>query len=363
MNIKGVILEGGLGTGLRPLTHTGAKQLIPVANKPVAEYWIEGLVASGVGEIGMIVGYTQERIESVTDAIGDGSKWGVNITFIEQDAPRGIAHAVLCAKDFVGENPFIVYLGDNILKDGIVRFVKKFSSEQVDAGLLLAEVDDPRPYGVAEFDSDGNMVDVHEKPQDPPSNMVVIGIYYFSPRAFQVIEGVRPSSRGEYEISDALQQLIKSNKYKVRTATVEGWWDDTGSAEAILRANRLVMTDLKPYCKGTVEETVRLTDNVAIGEGSVIKAGTVIRGPVIIGRDCEIGPTYLGPYTSVGDNCTIKRGQIESSILIGDIRIDLERDQRIVDSLVGRHSHISSASRTLPSGYKLILGENSEAQI
>ena len=363
MDIKGVILAGGLGTRLRPLTHTGAKQLIPVANKPVLEYCIEDLMNAGARDIAIIVGYTPERIKSIKDVIGDGGRWGVNITYIEQDAPRGIAHAIYCAKDFVGDNPFVAYLGDNIFKGGIAPFIEKFKSEQVDAGILLTEVDNPTLYGVAELDSDGNIVDLGEKPENPASNLVAVGAYYLSPRVFEIISQLKPSGRGEYEISDTLRVIIKSDQYTVSVAKVQDWWDDTGSAEAMLRANHLVMADLQPTCEGKVEEGTKLIGNVAIGEGTVIKAGSFIRGPVIIGRNCQIGPTYLGPYTSIGDNCTIIGGEIESSIIIGDTRIELEPHKRIVDSLIGRSSTLTSMTETLPSGYKLILGENSEVQI
>ena len=361
--MKGVILAGGSGTRLRPLTHTGAKQLVPIGNKPVLEYCIEDLKEAGVHDIGIIVGHTPERIKSITETIGDGSRWVVNITYIEQDAPKGIAHAVYRAKDFVGEDDFVVYLGDNILKGGIAPFIKRFKSQQVDVGMLLAQVEDPRPYGVAVLDGNGNIIDIEEKPDQPPSNLVVIGVYYFSPHVFEVIEHLNPSGRGEYEISDALHFLIKSEQYRVSSAMVKGWWDDMGTVEAVLRVNRLVMLDQKPYCKGIVEQGVRLVGNIAIGERTIIKAGSVVRGPVIIGKDCRIGPTYLGPYTSIGDNCIIEGGELESSIIIGDTRINLESKKRIVDSLVGRHTIITSATENLPSGYKLILGDNSEVQI
>jgi len=361
--MKGIILAGGAGTRLRPLTHTGAKQLIPIANKPVLEYCIEDLKEAGIRDIGIVVGYTSERIESITEAIGDGCRWGVNITYIEQDAPRGIAHAVYCAKDFVGKNAFVVYLGDNMLKGGIAPFIERFKVEDVDCGILLAQVEDPRPYGVAVLNVNGNIVGIQEKPDQPPSDLVVIGIYYFSPCVFEIIEQLNPSDRGEYEISDTLGVLIESGRYQVSSARVHGWWDDTGTAEAILRANHLVMIDLKPYFKGIVEQGARLIGNVAIGKGTIIKRESVIRGPVIIGKNCQIGPTYLGPYTSVGDNCVIKGGEIESSIIVGDTRIDLEPNKRIVNSLIGRHTAITSAKESLPSGYKLILGENSEVQI
>lgn len=361
--MKGIILSGGLGTRLRPLTHTGAKQLIPIANKPVLEYCIEDLKEADISDIGIIVGYTPERIKSITDIIGDGSRWGVNITYIEQDAPSGIAHAIYCAKDFIGSDSFIVYLGDNILKGGIASFVKEFAAGQVDCGVLLAWVEDPRPYGVAVLSETGAVIDIQEKPSEPASNFAVIGVYYFSSSVFDVIGKLNPSRRGEYEISDALSVLIKSGKYKVGSAKVNGWWDDTGTSEAILRANHLVLMDLQPYCRGSVDRAARLIGNVAIGEGSIINGGCVIRGPVIIGRNCTISSAYLGPYTSVGDNTKIKGGEIESAIIIGDSKIDLEPDKRIVDSLIGRYAIITSAKRSLPSGYKLTLGENSEVHL
>ena len=361
--MKGVILAGGLGTRLRPLTHTGAKQLIPIANKPVLEYCIEDLQEAGIREIGIVVGYTSERMRSIAETIGDGSRWGVNIEYIEQDAPRGIAHAIYCAKEFVGKDVFVAYLGDNMLKGGIVSFVEAFKAQQVDAGILLARVDDPRPYGVAVLDGDGGIIAIEEKPDQPPSDLVVIGVYYFSPQVFEVIEQLNPSGRGEYEISATLTALIESDNCKVGSAMVCGWWDDTGTAEAVLRANHLVMTDLKSYCKGTVEPGVKLMGNVVIEKGTTINSGTVIRGPVIVGKNCRIGPTYLGPYTSIGDNCVISGGEIESSIIIGDTNIDLELNKRIVDSLIGRHTVVTSARGSLPSGYKVVLGENSELRI
>ena len=338
--MKGVILSGGLGTRLRPLTHTGAKQLIPVANKPVLEYCIEDLKETGIYDIAIIVGYTPERIQSVKDAIGNGAQWGVRITYIEQDAPRGIAHAVYCAKEFIGDDDFVVFLGDNILKEPIAPIIKDFQERGLDAGVLLAEEDDPRPYGVAVLDEGGSVIGIVEKPKNPPSNLVIIGVYYLSSRVFSVIERLNPSKRGEYEISDTLQIMIASHTYRVGAAQIQGWWDDTGTSDAILRANQLMLTDISGEVQGTVETGATLMGTVVIGEGTVIRSGSVIRGPVIIGRNCIIGPTYIGPYTSIGDNSTIHGGEIESSILVGDTVLNLEPEKRITDSLIGRHSQI-----------------------
>ena len=362
MIVKGVILSGGLGTRLRPLTHTGAKQLIPIANKPVIEYCIEDLKETGITDIAIIVGYTPERIQSVKDTIGDGSRWEIRITYIEQDAPRGIAHGVYCAKDFVGNDDFVVYLGDNILKDSISPIIRNFHRQRLDAGMLLADEKDPRPYGVAIMDNN-TIIGIVEKPQNPPSNLVVIGVYYFSPRVFPVIEQLKTSARGELEISDTLQNMITSPDYHTDAARIQGWWDDTGTSDAILRANQLMLTDILENIKGTVEKGVTLIGRIDIGEGTIIKAGTVIRGPVIIGRNCTIGPTYIGPYSSIGDKCTIIGGEIESSILVGDTIIDIEPDKRLTDSLIGKHSLIHSARKRLPHAYKLTIGENSEVHL
>ena len=361
--MKGIILSGGLGTRLRPLTHTGAKQLIPVANNPILEYCIEDLKESGITEIAIIVGYTPERIQSVKDTIGDGSRWGVQITYIEQDGPRGIAHGLYCARDFVGNDDMVLYLGDNILRDSIAPIIQSFHKKRLDAGLLLAEVNDPRPYGVAVLDENDSLVGIEEKPLNPPSNFVVIGVYYFSSRVFSVIEKLNPSNRGEYEISDTIQIMVTSPQYETDAKRNHGWWDDTGTSDAILRANQLILTDMIGYNHGIIETGAVLSGEVTIGEGTVIKAGSMIKGPVIIGKDCEIGPTYIGPYTSIGDNCTVQGGEIEASILIGDTVLDIEPGKRVTESLIGRHSYIYSMRKQLPHAYKLTVGENSEVHI
>ena len=361
--MKGLILAGGLGTRLRPLTHTGAKQLIPIANKPVLVYCIEDLKQAGITDIGIIVGYTKERMESITNALGDGSRWGARITYIEQDAPRGIAHAVYCAKEFIGNESFVVYLGDNMLKEGIGPFVEKFKTSKADAAILLTRVQDPSKYGVASLDKNGRVIDVEEKPKKPESDLVVIGIYIFTPCIFKVIEALNPSGRGEYEITHAIRSLIKSKQYKVVSDLVTGWWDDTGTAEAILHVNHMVLAELKTEICGEIEEGANLIGNVKLGVGSVIKSGSVIRGPVVIGENCTIGPTYLGPYTSIGNNSIIVGGEIESSIIMENALIKLEANKRIVDSLIGKYTNIASSRNTLPGGYKFLIGENSNIQI
>jgi glucose-1-phosphate thymidylyltransferase len=361
--VKGVILSGGLGTRLRPLTHTGVKQIIPVANKPVIEYCIEDLVSAGIHEIAIIVGYTPDKIQSVIDTVGDGSRWGIEITYIEQDAPRGIAHAISCTKEFVGRDSFIVYLGDNLLQDDLTGIIQPFIKDNVDMGLLLTSVEDPSPYGVAILDESGKMTDIIEKPKNPPSNLAVIGIYYFSPHVFSVIERLTPSSRGEYEISDTIHNMFQEPGIRFAYAKTKGWWDDTGTAEAILVANHRMLKKLKPENNGTIESGVEIIGDVSIGLGTIIRSGTVLRGPVIIGDECDIGPTYIGPYSSIGSRSIIRGGELDSVIIIGDTRLEVAPEKRICDSLIGRHTKILSASGKKPAGSRLIIGENSEVYL
>jgi glucose-1-phosphate thymidylyltransferase len=359
--MKGLVLAGGLGTGLRPLTHTGPKQLIPVANKPVLFYGIEDMIEAGIKEIGIIVGYTEERIKILKNAIGDGSRWGIKITYIQQDAPRGLAHAVYCAKDFMGDDSFVVHLGDNILKGGITKYVKDFENSDYDAAILLSEVEEPWKYGVATLNEKGEVIDLEEKPQKPKSNFVIVGVYFFKPTIFNAIEKIKPSERGELELTSAIRELMISKDHKVKSYFTTDWWDDTGTAEALLRANHVILSDLKSSdIRGKVEDGVSIMGNASIGVGSLIKRGSMIRGPVIIGNNCTIAQAYIGPYTSIGDNTTIMGGEIESSVVIGDTRIECEK--RIVDSLIGRHSIITSSAPPL-RGYRMIIGENSKIQI
>lgn len=360
--MKGLILAGGLGTRLRPLTHTGAKQLIPIANKPVIFYAIEDLKDAGIEEIGIVVGHDKTRIESVKNAVGNGSRWGVKITYIEQDAPRGIGHAVLISESFIGKDNFVVYLGDNILKGGIKKLVDEFNNSNYDASILLTKHKYPTKFGVASLNEKGEIIDIEEKPEKPKSNNIVTGIYIFNSSIFEVLKKMKPSQRKEFELTDVLRILVNSPGYKVSSRMVEGWWDDTGDAEAVLRANHLILMDLKAYNEGNIEEGATLIGNVDIGKGTVIKNGSVIKGPAIIGKDCKIGPsTYIGPYTSIGDNTVIVGGEIESSIVIGDSMIRFPG--RIVNSLIGKNSKIVSSKKDLPKGYRFIIGEHSELKV
>ena len=356
--MKGVILHGGAGTRLRPLTHTGPKQLIPIANKPISQYVLEDMLESGIREIAIVLGNTYP--EKVKEHYGDGSKFNANITYIHQGEPKGIAHAVGLCKEFVGDDPFIVYLGDNLLKGGIKKFVNFFSSSDFDAMILLCEVREPQRFGVAEFDENKRLIRLIEKPKVPPSNYALTGIYFFTPIIFEMIEKLKPSWRGELEITDAIQLLL-SKGYNVGYDFVTGWWKDTGTPEDILEANRLILDELEPEIKGMVEEG-SIQGRVSIGENSIIEQGALIRGPSVIGNNTKIGKNvYIGPYTSIGNNVEIMRGEIENSIIMDNCVIDA--DERIVDSLIAPHSQIVSDDKSKPKGRRFILGERSRVEL
>lgn len=363
--MKGLVLSGGLGTRLRPITHTSNKHLIPLANKPMIYYPIETLKDAGITDIGIIVGHTQEKIKEIKDVIGDGSEFGVNVTYIEQDAPRGLAHAVKVAKEFLlrdnHDKKFVMHLGDNIIKGGIKKYVGSFKNGNVDVTILLKDVPNPQRFGVAEI-KDGKLVRLIEKPIVAPNNLALVGVYMFNESIFDSIDTLKPSWRNEYEITDAIQGLIDSGK-KVAYHIIDAeWWKDPGDAEGILEANRLLLEDLVPFNKGLIEEGAVVIGKVGIEEGAVVKKGSSIRGPAIIGKNCVIGENaYIGPYTSVGDNTTVENAEIESSIIIGDSKINCR--QRIIDSLIGRKVTIEQASKNLPRASQLIIGEHSFVKI
>ncbi len=354
--MKGLILSGGSGTRLRPLTHTGPKQLIPIANKPNILYCLDDLRDAGITDIGVILGNNMP--DKVMALLGDGANFGVKITYIHQGEPKGIAHAVGCAEEFMNGEPFVVYLGDNILKGGIKYMVEEFDRGKLEGMVALCPVDNPQKFGIAELDENGNIIRLVEKPKEPKSNLALIGIYFLRKSIFPIIKDLKPSWRNELEITDAIDNLSKQTG-KVKARQVRGWWKDTGKPEDILVANHLVLEDLQEKNEGTLEEGATLLGRVSVGKGTVIKKGSVIRGPVIIGRDCIIGPdTYVGPYTAVGDNCTITDGEIEASILVGDTTIDCGK--KIVDSLIGGGCKITKAQNQRPAGYRLVVGENSQ---
>jgi len=353
--MKGVILHGGHGTRLRPLTHTGPKQLIPVANKPISQYVLEDLRNSRIRDIAIILGGIMP--DKVEDYYGDGRKFGVNISYVYQEKPAGIAHAVGLTEDFVKDSSFVVYLGDNLLKGGISKFVREFQKEVYDAMILLCEVENPKQFGVAEFDKNGNLVKLIEKPKKPPSNYALTGIYFFKPMIFKMIKKLKPSWRGELEITEAIQ-LLMDEGYKVGYKKVEGWWKDTGTVEDIIEANILVLDDLEMKIEGTVEDKACIQGRVAIGKKACLRRGALIRGPASIGENATIeSKVYIGPYTSIGNNAHIKRGEIENSIIMDNCTIEM--DTKITDSIIGANSEIITNQKG-PKGHRLIVGENSK---
>lgn len=294
--------------------------------------------------------------EKVQALLGDGSELGVDITYIIQGEPKGIAHAVACAEDFLGEEPFCVYLGDNILTGGINYMKEYFENSDLEALVALCEVQNPQKFGIVELNEKGEISSIVEKPKEPKSNLAMIGIYFLRKSVFPIIAGLQPSWRNELEITEAIDG-IRTNFQRVEAIKVKGWWKDTGKPEDILVANHLVLEEIEPSAEGRLEDDVMIRGRVRVGRDTVIKRGTVIRGPVIIGRQCVIGPdTYIGPYTSIGDNCTIIGGEIESSIVIENTHIECQ--QKIVDSLIGGGSRIISSNDRLPKGYRFVIGEN-----
>ncbi len=357
--MKGVLLAGGTGSRLRPITHTGPKQLVPVGNKPVIQYAIEDFREAGITEIGVILG--NKGRDAIQSFLGDGSNLGVNITYIVQGRPLGLAHAVGCAESFVGDDDFVVYLGDNMLKRGIVDVVDSFRTGDFDAGIALQKVDNPTQFGIAAIDESGHVTQLVEKPDDPPSNLALIGIYVFTPQIFNAIEEIQPSWRGELEITDAIQYLLDDDG-SIDSQVVEGWWKDTGKPKDVLEANRLVLGDLETKRSGSIEVDATVECRVDLAETATIKSGSAVRGPVSIGENVTIKDgTYVGPYTSIGDNSTIENAHIENSVIVGDTEITTNR--RIIDSLIGRGAVINSADGRLPEGRRLVVGENSHLEL
>jgi glucose-1-phosphate thymidylyltransferase len=357
--LKGIILHGGHGTRLRPLTHTGPKQLLPIANKAMSQYALDDLKNAGVNEIGIIIGDVYP--EKVKEYYGDGSKFGVKITYIYQDQPKGISHAIRLCKDFIGEDKFIVYLGDNVLRKNLIDYTKKFEASDSDAMILLCEVDEPKRFGIAELDKDnpGKIKKIMEKPKDPPSNFAVIGIYFLTPKMFDIIDNLKPSWRGELEITDALDLLMNQGN-KIEYDTVTGWWKDTGTPEDIIHANKLVLDSIGTENQFIIDNDSDINDNVVIGKGTEISRDSFITGPVILGKNCKIGPSVrIGPYVSVGDNCILKNCNIENSIIMSDCKISSKTD--LSSSIIAHGSHIED--NKTPKEHQFLLGERSQVKL
>jgi glucose-1-phosphate thymidylyltransferase len=363
--VKGLILSGGAGTRLRPITHTSAKQLVPVANKPILFYGIEDMAAAGITDIGIIVGDTRDEIAS---AVGDGSRWGVNVTYLPQEAPLGLAHCVLIARDFLGDDDFVMYLGDNMLQQGLQQFVEGFEKDRArstaeglaapSAQILLAHVDDPRQFGVADVDEAGDVVALVEKPSEPPSDLALVGVYVFSPRVHDAVQAIEPSARGELEITDAIQWLLDEGD-RVRHEVLAGWWIDTGKKDDLLHSNRLILETIETRIEGSVDAESTIEGRVVVGAGAEI-IGSRVRGPVIIGERTRVTNSFIGPFTSISYDCEITDSELDHSVVLEESRI--VGIAGIADSLVGKEVEIIR-SGTRPRALRLMLGDHSRVDL
>ena len=353
--MKALVLSGGAGTRLRPITHTSAKQLLPVANKPVLFYGLEAIRDAGITDVGVVVGDTAPAIR---EAVGDGSAFGLHVTYIPQEAPLGLAHAVLVARDFLGDDDFVMYLGDNFIVGGIAELVEEFRAARPDAQIMLTQVPDPRDFGVAELDEAGQVVGLEEKPAEPKSDLALVGVYMFTPCVHEAVRSLRPSWRGELEITEAIQRLIDDGR-KVASTTISGYWKDTGNVTDMLEVNRLVLETVEPLRRGVVQPGCELIGRVVIGEGAEV-SGSRIVGPAIIGAGTRVANSYIGPFTSVAEDCAIEDSEIEYSIVLRGASIRGVR--RIEASIIGRAVEVTPAPR-VPKAHRLILGDHSKVQI
>jgi glucose-1-phosphate thymidylyltransferase len=353
--LKGLILSGGKGTRLRPITHTSAKQLVPVANRPVLFYAIEAMAAAGIKDVGIII--APETGDEIREVTGDGEQFGLQITYIVQDEPAGLAHAVLTAEPFLTDSPFVMYLGDNLLQGGIEDLVQAFNDQRPDALILLTEVPDPENYGVAEL-RDGAVVRLVEKPDDPRTNLALVGVYMFTPSVHAAARAITPSGRGELEITDAIQHLVDTGR-RVDPHIVRGWWKDTGRLEDMLAANRLVLDTIATRVEGELVDS-QIDGRVIVEAGARLERSSV-RGPAIIGAGARLSDAYIGPYTAVGENCVIAGAEVEHSILLSGSEVR-NLDGRMESSLLGRNVKIGRGDRQ-PRAYRFMVGDNSEIGI
>ncbi|MFE6617897.1 glucose-1-phosphate thymidylyltransferase [Streptomyces sp. NPDC057740] len=353
--MKALVLSGGAGTRLRPITHTSAKQLVPVANKAVLFYGLESIAAAGITEVGVIVGDTAAEIQ---DAVGDGSKFGLEITYIPQERPLGLAHAVIVARDYLGDDDFVMYLGDNFIVGGITGLVEEFRTHRPDAQILLTRVQDPRSFGVAELDDAGRVVGLEEKPEHPKSDLALVGVYLFTPVIHDAVRAITPSWRGELEITHALQHLIDA-RADVRCTVIKGYWKDTGNVADMLEVNRTVLEGLTRRIDGDVDDASQTVGRVVVEEGARIVNSRVV-GPAVVGAGTVVEDSYVGPFTSIAENCRITDSELEFSIVLRDSSI--HGVGRIESSLIGRHVQVTPAPG-VPSAHRLVLGDHSKVQI
>jgi glucose-1-phosphate thymidylyltransferase len=356
MELKGLILAGGAGTRLRPLTYTSAKQLVPVANKPVLFYGIEAMRDSGIEDVAIVVSPGQSGQE-IRQRTGHGSRFGVRITYVEQHEPLGLAHAVLTAEEHIGDSPFVVYLGDNLLRDGISDMVEEFRRSRPDALILLTHVSNPQAFGVAELEGE-RVVDLEEKPVQPKSDLALVGVYMFQPGIFDACRALEPSGRGEYEITEAIQRLIDDDK-RVEPHVVTGWWKDTGKWEDMLETNRLLLDAIEPRMEGELLDT-KIEGRVSVAAGARLERCQV-RGPAAIGEGARLTDAYIGPYSAVADGCEIQRAEIENSIVLENSKI-LDLEHRLEGSLIGRNVVIGGQN-SKPRAYRLLVGDDSHIGI
>ncbi|MFG1664460.1 glucose-1-phosphate thymidylyltransferase [Streptomyces sp. Y7] len=353
--MKALVLSGGAGTRLRPITHTSAKQLVPVANKPVLFYGLESIAAAGITDVGVIVGDTAAEIQ---DAVGDGSKFGLEITYIPQERPLGLAHAVQIARDYLGDDDFVMYLGDNFIVGGIADLVEEFRGNRPDAQILLTHVQDPRSFGVAELDEAGQVVGLEEKPEHPKSDLALVGVYLFTPVIHDAVRSITPSWRGELEITHAIQHLIDSHA-DVRCTVIQGYWKDTGNVADMLEVNRTVLESLSRRIDGEVDEASEAVGRVVVEEGARVVNSRIV-GPAVVGAGTVVEDSFVGPFTSIAENCRVVDSELEFSIVLRDSTI--HGVGRIESSLIGRHAEVTPAP-SVPSAHHLVLGDHSKVQI
>jgi glucose-1-phosphate thymidylyltransferase len=358
--VKALILAGGAGTRLRPITHTRAKQLVPVANKPILFYGLEAMAEAGIKDIGMIVGDTAAEVET---AVGDGSRWGLKVTYIHQAAPLGLAHCVLIARGFLGEDDFVMYLGDNLIRQGVKEFVDCFQAERrqfnpAAAHILLTRVPDPHRFGVAELDDEGHVLRLVEKPAEPKSDLALVGVYLFGPTIHTAVASISPSPRNELEITDAIQWLV-DHGHRVRTEVLTGWWIDTGKLTPLLEANRLILETLERRIDGAVDTESRVEGRVVIEAGAVVEHSQ-IRGPAIIGAGTRVSHSFIGPFTAIDEDCQILHSEVEHSVILARARVD--HAGRLEDSLLGRDVEVTR-SALLPRATRLMVGDDCQIDL